>query len=165
MIKTIIITLLLVIPYSVTNAVLPMELEYVEVKVLSIEDKIRQKLSSIDTLSDFTIELIVAQAKHESGNFKNKLTREHNNIFSRLHSKKDTLSLGSYGYAEKRTGYSVYSSIDSAVVSQLLYFKRFKYSMKWNTVEEFALELKRKRYYTDDTHNYVRAVKKHIGIK
>jgi hypothetical protein len=75
------------------------------------------------------------------------------------------MSIGNYGYAEKRTGYAVYKSIDSATISQLQYFKRKKYSMKWNTVEEFAIELKQKRYYTDDVNNYIRAMKKHMNSR
>jgi flagellum-specific peptidoglycan hydrolase FlgJ len=165
MLKTIIITVFLVLPYSISNAVLPMNLDNNVKVVMTIEEEIKLRLLLADTISDFVSELIIAQAKHESGNFKNSLTRNYNNIFSRLHSKYDSMSIGNYGYAEKRTGYAVYKSIDSATISQLQYFKRKKYSMKWSTVEEFAIELKQKRYYTDDINNYIRAMKKHMNSR
>ncbi len=135
---------------------------------LSIDDSIRLVLEE-HNLNDTTIEFIVAQAKHESGNYKNRLTKEHNNIFSRLHHKNDTLSLGPLAYAEGRGGYASYRSIRDATISQIEYFKRLNYSLNWKSSYQFALELKKKRYYhdpklskTEDIRKYARALRKHF---
>lgn len=107
-----------------------------------------------------TSELIVSQAYHESGSFKNSLSRHHRNVFSRLHHKRDSLSLGPFGRAEGRKDFASYASLDSAVISQLCYFKRKGYSMKWNNTYAFALELKKKNYYKDNPLKYSRALQR-----
>lgn len=178
--KLICFILLCLLPNSINSALHTYKVEFVPkkepcieistppVRALSIDDSIRVTLREYH-LNDTTIELIVAQAKHESGNYKNKLTKEHNNIFSRLHHKSDTLSLGPYGYAEGRKGYASYRSIRDATISQVSYFKRLKYSMNWTSSYAFAAELKKKRYYYDpkltkkeDIRKYARALRKHF---
>lgn len=161
--KTFIILLVCLIFSSKTSNDVLVKKTIKENVVLTIDQRIYNTLLETDSISEFNIKLIIAQARHESGNFKNKLTKEHNNVFSRLHSKKDTLSLGGFGYAEGRKGYASYKSIDSAVVSQILYFKRKGYSLNYKSEKEFAEELKKKKYYTDDLNRYVNALSKHMN--
>lgn len=132
-----------------------------EVRELSIEDSVRLVLSE-KNLSKYTIELLVAQSKHESGNYKNSLSRLHKNIFSRHWDKYDTLSLGAGGQAEGHSNFARYKSIKNATLSQLHYFQRKKYTMEWTTAKEFAVELKSKRYYEDDVNKYTTALNKLI---
>ena len=174
--KFICFIILCLLPNSI-NSALPQPLEpapkkehCIETPItpLSTDDSIRFILREYN-LPDTAIEFIVAQAKHESGNYKNRLTREHNNIFARLHSRYDTLSKGPFGYAEGRSGYASYNSIKDATVSQVKYFRRLKYSFNWKSSYEFAYELKKKRYYHDpklsmkeDIRKYARALRKHF---
>ncbi len=113
--------------------------------------------NGIDTLVS---QLIVCQAYHESGNFKNSLSKHHWNVFSRLHADRDSLSLGPFGKAEGRSDFASYSSLDSAVVSQISYLKRKGYSMKWKNTYQFSVELKKKNYYKDTVHRYDRSLKR-----
>lgn len=135
--------------------------EKVVVEELSIEDSVRLVLSN-KNLSPIIIELLVAQSKHESGNYKNSLTRKHNNIFSRHYHKSDTFAIGAGGEAEGHNKFAIYPSVEYATLSQYYYLQRMKYSFNWKTGKEFAIELKNKRYYTDDTYKYARALNKHL---
>jgi hypothetical protein len=164
--KTILIILFLVISIKIDYATkLESEARITELEdnvELSVEDSIRLVLTNTD-LSPFTVELIIAQSKHESGNYQNNLTKLHNNIFARHYSKIDTLSLGSGGEAEGHTRFARYKSIKDATLSQYAYFKRKNYLLNYNSVEEFAIELKSKRYYEDDLSNYKNALIKHLN--
>lgn len=133
----------------------------IEVVALSIEDSVRLVLSE-KNLNKYTIELLVAQSKHESGNYRNSLSVKHKNIFSRHWDKYDTLSLGAGGQAEGHNRFARYKSIKNATLSQYNYFMRRKYTMQWNTPAEFAIELKSKHYYEDDVKRYTKALTKLI---
>lgn len=133
----------------------------VKIKELSIEDSVRLVLSE-KNLSSYTVELLIAQSKHESGNYRNSLSRLHKNIFSRHYEKIDTLSLGAGGSAEGHNRFARYKSIKDATNSQYAYLKRRGYTFSWNTPREFAIELKNKRYYEDSIDNYSRALSKLI---
>jgi hypothetical protein len=128
---------------------------------LSIDDSIRLVLSN-KNLSKLTIELLVAQSKHESANYRNNLAKKHNNIFARHYHKADTFALGAGGQAEGHSRFARYKSIEYATLSQYYYLKRKNYSFEWNTPKEFAIELKKKKYYEDDIYNYTNALTKHL---
>lgn len=133
----------------------------INVEELTIEQRITLVLEDAG-LDSMTVKLMVAQSKHESGDYKNSLTRKHNNVFARHWDKRDTLSLGSGGKAEGHSRFARYESVEKATLSQLAYFKRKGYSMKWASAEEFAKELKSKHYYEDSTRNYVNALRRHL---
>lgn len=161
--KTILIILFLIVSIKIDYAtkIETIETELEDKVELSVEDSIRLILSTKD-LSPFTIELLIAQSKHESGNYQNKLTRLHNNIFARHYSKVDTFSLGAGGEAEGHSRFARYKSIKDATLSQYAYLKRKSYSLEYNNAKEFAEELKKKRYYEDDLNNYINALNKHL---
>jgi hypothetical protein len=109
-------------------------------------------------------QIMVAQASFESGYFKNSLTRNSKNCFALLHwGKRKTLSLGGHGFAEGRSGYAVFSSIDSAAVDYLYYLEARKLPHKIKTPYLFALALKQKNYYgyykLGDTTRITRVIK------
>lgn len=105
--------------------------------------------------------LIVAQAMHESGNFKSKLFRKGNNAFGMMRTKKDTLAIGSMG-AEKRSGYAVYEDVNKSTIAVLQLLERKGCGFKFNSAKEYAKWLKSKGYYEDTTTNYVRALQIHL---
>lgn len=156
--------LLLILPYSASQAV--MDAEKFEL-VREINSNLSIELQMFNTFLENDIDtvmakILVAQASHESGRFKNTLTKKHNNVFSIMHySKRETLSLGGHGYAEGRSGYCVYSSIDSSAIDMLLYMKYRKIPKNFNSVTEFSRFLKTKRYYEANEKLYAKAVYAH----
>lgn len=165
--KKLLIIIFITFPLYANNAIPEFNLDYKvekeekEVsKELTIEEKLRLSLSK-KNLSDTLIDYLLAQARHETGLYTNNLTKKHNNIFARLHSPKDTLSMGGFAWAEGRIGYAHYKSIDSAAISQIAYLNRMGYSMKWNNTKEFVWELKRRRYFTAPVERYWWAVELH----
>lgn len=162
--KYIVILALALVPLQVRNAIAQVNVsETIVVKAheLTIEERITIVLLDAG-LDSMTAKLIVAQSKHESGNYKNSLTRKHNNVFARWWSKYDKYSMGSGAKAEGHTRFARYQSIELATLSQIDYFKRKGYSMKWKSADAFAKELKAKGYYADSTSNYSRALRRHL---
>lgn len=129
---------------------------------LSKEDSIKLVLYRYE-LDTNIVRLLVAQAKHESGNFKNKLTK-YNNVFARHYSKFDTLALGPGAEAEGHSNFAKYKSIEDATISQYLYLKRKKYSFNWKTPYQYAVELKAKKYYTAPVKEYSTSLTKYYNI-
>jgi hypothetical protein len=126
-----------------------------------IECNVRKVLTE-QNLDPFVVELLVAQSKHESGNYTNTLT-QYNNLFGRHHHKSDTYSLGAGAPAEGHSRFARYPSIEAATLSQLDYLRRKGYSFKWHSAREFALELKQKHYYEAPVSVYVRALNRFLA--
>jgi len=153
--KSVILLLLLFIPIvSKNNSIkktIVTEENIKETKSLCIQDSIRLVLERENILNK-NIELLIAQSEFESGRYSNHLTKKYNNIFSIMHySKRETKSLGRYGYAEGRYGYCVYRSKSESVEDAILYYRFMNYprldSIEIASPLDFAILLKRKRYY------------------
>lgn len=134
----------------VTNEISTANADFSGMTVYEIE--IRQTLTE-ENVEPYTIELIVAQSKFESGNYKNSLVK-YNNIFARHYFKADTFAISAGAQAEGHSRFSKYPSIRYATLSQLWYFKRKNYSMNWKSTYQFALECKRKGYYEAPLYEY-----------
>jgi hypothetical protein len=130
-----------------------------EVKI-DYEGRIRRVLES-EEIDPYTIELIVAQSKYESGNYKNTLT-PYNNVFARHYSKKDTFALSAGARAEGHSRFAKYPNVESATLSQLWYFRKKNYSFRWKSPYQFALELKQKHYYEADIMVYTKGLIRHM---
>ena len=126
---------------------------------ITMEDEILYRLvtNGVDSLH---AKFIVCQGIFESGWYKNNLSKRHNNIFARHHSKYDRQSLGAGGTAEGHSKFARYPSIPAAVESQVEYFQRKKYSFSWTSIEQFAKELKQKGYYEAPESHYARGLRK-----
>lgn len=124
------------------------------------ESEIRQVLTE-EGIEPFTIELIVAQSKFESGNYKNSLVK-YNNIFARHYFKADTFATSAGATAEGHSRFAKYPSIRYATLSQLWYFRRRKYSFKWQSVYQFAFECKKKGYYEAPLTLYVKGLNRYM---
>jgi hypothetical protein len=125
-----------------------------------IECNVRRVLYG-QNLDPFVVELLVAQSKHESGNYTNSLTK-YNNLFGRHHHKTDKYSLGAGAPAEGHSRFARYPSVEAATLSQLEYLRRKGYSFKWTSAKEFALELKAKKYYEASVSVYTHALERFI---
>ena len=95
--------------------------------------------------------LILAQAKHETGNFTSDLFKKQNNAFGmgEPHARISTdLDINETGFAE-------YSSLELSVIDLILWYKATQF--RWNlisTPSDYARELKFHNYYEDSIANY-----------
>jgi len=126
----------------------------------AIECEVRKTLAK-QNLDSFVVELLVAQSKHESGNYTNSLTK-YNNLFGRHHHKTDKYSLGAGAHAEGHSRFARYATVEDAVLSQLDYLHRKDYSFKWNSAYQYAIELKKKKYYEAPVKVYTNALNRFL---
>lgn len=120
------------------------------------EGRIRRTLQA-EEIDPYVIDLLVAQSKHESGNYRNSLT-PYNNVFARHYSKKDTFAISAGAPGEGHRRFAKYPSVEYATLSQLDYLRRKNYSFKWKSPYQYALELKKKHYYEADVMVYTNAL-------
>lgn len=159
MITIIFISLALVLVSSELGSASMMEEEVVPLR-LDHEQEIRDALEA-HNVQPFVVELLVAQSKHESGNYKNNLAKYHN-VFARHYHKIDTFAISKGARAEGHSNFAIYPSLKNATLSQLSYLKRKNYSFKWKSTREFALELKSKAYYEATVDDYVAALNSYM---
>jgi flagellum-specific peptidoglycan hydrolase FlgJ len=130
-------------------------------KETSFESKMTNTFKACNITDSLTIQIYIAQAKLESGNFKNNLTRNHNNIFSMRHpSRRPTTSIGPLASAEKRSGYASYESIEQATTDFILYLEYCNYPDTIKSVESHVKLLKQKGYFESSTKSYTKAIKR-----
>jgi hypothetical protein len=139
-------------PSETKDIVVPLEIDH--------EREIRETLIA-NHVDPYVIELLVAQSKHESGNYKNNLTKYHN-VFARHYHKSDTLAISAGARAEGHSNFAIYPSIKNATISQINYLKRKGYSFNWKNPHQFALELKNKGYYQAPVEEYSRGLRRHM---
>lgn len=130
---------------------------------IDYEGRIRNVLKD-EGINDYVVELLVAQSKHESGNYRNSLT-PYNNVFARHYSKKDTFAISAGAPGEGHTRFAKYPSVEYATLSQLDYLRRKNYTFKWQSPYQFALELKKKHYYEADIMVYTNALARYMKKK
>lgn len=111
--------------------------------------------------------LIEAMAKHESGNYSNRLSREYYNIFSMGFPRiRPALNIGSSkafdSQGKEPSNWSVYSSYDMAIKDLILWFEYTKFPTNLTTPFQFARELKSRGYYTDSFDNYLEGLKRNL---
>lgn len=128
----------------------------IEKKKLTIEERITKVLQDSGYSKNMQA-LILAKADLESGAFKNKLTREHNNVFSMLHSKRDPYSVCGCGFAEGRIGYASYPTIEDQVYAYIWYTKKKKYP-KEATPAQYVRFMKSKGYFEANENLYLKGL-------
>lgn len=134
-----------------------------ESEPVDYENRIRRTLETQE-IDPYVIELLVAQSKHESGNYRNSLT-PYNNVFARHYSKKDTFAISAGAPAEGHSRFAKYPNVESATLSQLDYLRRKKYTFNWKSPYQYALELKQKRYYEAEVMTYTNALIRFMNKK
>lgn len=128
--------------------------------VIDHEAEIRDVLEK-ENVDPYVAELLIAQSKHESGNYKNSLTKYHN-VFARHYHKNDSFAISAGATAEGHSRFAIYPSLKNATLSQLSYLKRKKYSFRWNSPKQFAVELKSKGYYEATVEEYTDALNRFV---
>lgn len=131
-----------------------------EEEKIDYEGRIRAVLRS-EEIEPYVIELMVAQSKFESGNYRNSLT-PYNNVFARHYSKRDTFAISAGAPGEGHTRFAKYPSVESATLSQLWYFRKRHYTFNWKSPYQFALELKQKHYYEATVQAYTKGLNRHM---
>jgi hypothetical protein len=126
------------------------------IETIDYEGIIRNTLRA-EKIDPYVIDLLVAQSKHESGNYRNSLT-PYNNVFARHYSKRDTFAISAGAPGEGHTRFAKYPSVESATLSQLDYLRRKKYTFNWKSPYQYALELKKKHYYEATVKDYTNAL-------
>jgi hypothetical protein len=100
---------------------------------------------------------IEAQAKHESANFTSRLAKEANNIFGMQKvSKRKNYQIGSI-IAEGGKPFGVYATKDDAVRDFLEWLRQWKtqpFPRSVQGAEHYAIELRKRNYFSDDLANY-----------
>lgn len=159
--KAFTVLLLLLLPVTAMNSVMCSPSTVSPVLELTTEERVVQVLRD-SGLSREMQRVILAQAKHESGDFTNSLTRKHNNLFGMLHPRsRPTLSLDGSAWAEGRKGYARYESLEASVADYLLY-KKFVNAEDKPDAKAYIYQLKRLGYFTDNTGNYLGGVKRYM---
>jgi len=111
---------------------------------------------------------IIAQAKHESGNFTSRVYRENNNPFG-FKEARGRVQVGKRGLeAPERTKeglktyYWHYPSEKEAVKDLLTYFDKVGFPEAVNDVTEYASELKARGYFTAPISEYINGLKRFV---
>lgn len=106
-------------------------------------------------------EIILAQSKHESGNYKNSLSKK-NNVFSLYKRRNSNYALPDKAYAEGCLCFATYRSIREATLDYLQLRNDFHVSSELS-VEEYVSFIKRKKYFTDSEERYLSSMKQLIS--
>ena len=129
----------------------------------SPENQIRQAVKG--TRYSPLLPLIVAQAKHETGNFSSNIFREANNAFGMgVPAFRKSLRNGSFTN-KKGEVFSKYETVFDSAKDLLLWFDSQKFPVvnpSGNTLDvfEYAAALRNRRYYTDSFENYVNGLRR-----
>lgn len=138
---------------SESNTVPPWQLDVVEVRVNeSYEEEIIRVLRE-QGVGENLSQIILAQAKHESGNFSSVIFEENWNPFGMKQARvRQTTCIGT------NRGHGVYSSLSDAVIDYVLWMKDRNVPFKGKCLKSYVMILKSKGYFEDDFDNYVRGM-------
>lgn len=118
--------------------------------------------NGLDTL---TSQLFVAQAKLESGSFTSKLFRKHNNAFGLMFQSTrcgyKSLAENGLGFAEGRSGYSTYCTIEDST-QDVIFYLMCKGNLQFNNPAHYVDWLKSIHYFEADKQVYLAAIKAHL---
>lgn len=110
------------------------------------------------------IPLIVAMAKHETGNFASKLYMDGRNMFGmKMPSRRPTVARP-LRKASDGGVYAGYSSDYNSAKDLLLWMQYTKFPAMVSTPESFATALKERGYYTDTLENYSKALRRWLAV-
>jgi len=126
-----------------------------------------------DTEYEGMIPLFYAQAYHETGGFTSRAYLEQNNLFGMKEAKvRETTDIdsgmlisddrGMETIAADKVGYSDYQNLEDSAEDMLFYLEDQNFPVivfgnkpKKEFIEEYAKELKRRKYFQDSVENYV----------
>lgn len=138
---------------------------YLPEMVVEYQTEEQQVYNTVRSLgySNFVAKLIVAQAKHESGNFKSRLYLNHSNAFGMMYPKKrSTLAINGNARAEGRSGYAVYNNLTESTEDVIIFLKYKGCNFKFKTVAQYVTYLKKIHYFTANKKEYQNALYHHL---
>lgn len=98
--------------------------------------------------------MIVAQSRHETGNYTSKLFLDWNNPWGMMHPlKRTTASAGA-----NPSGFATYENLDDAARDYVYYLQALGYNQSYPDVRAFVSELKKKGYFEDNLTTYMSSV-------
>lgn len=98
--------------------------------------------------------MIVAQSRHETGNYTSKLFQDWNNPWGMMHPlKRTTASAGA-----NPSGFATYENLDDAARDYVYYLQALGYNQSYPDVRAFVSELKKKGYFEDNLTTYMSSV-------
>lgn len=93
---------------------------------------------------------VVAQAKHETGNFESRVFLQNNNAFGMKNPfRRVTTSLGG-----DHNNYARYADVGDSLQDLFLWFDMRNFPTEVTSVDEYAFLLKSGKYFEDDLDNY-----------
>lgn len=133
-------------------------------EIVILEPTIQQEIfrTVLECGYDSTMaKLLVAQSRHETGNWKSKLSRKANNVFGMHKAKKNTRAIGVM-VAEKGNRFAMYATVEDSTLEALEWLSKKDCPFKFKNSNEYAKWLKSKGYYEDSVANYSNALKAHL---
>ena len=116
-----------------------------------------------NNISPVMVDILIAQARHETGNFTSSLFVNHNNLWGMQHPRtRHTTSTGPLATADGgRKGYAHYESIEDSARDMVLYLKARRIP-DYTTVAPYVKHLKRKGYFEDSLKKYTRSLERYV---
>jgi hypothetical protein len=99
------------------------------------------------------VPFIIAQAKHETGNFTSNLFRNHNNMFGM----KVPVKRKSFRNGETESGFSTFESTTDSARDFLEYLRSVNFPKNVDSFQ-YVAALKNRRYFEDTFGNYLKGV-------
>ena len=131
----------------------PIYLSEVTVVAKPFDEMIYDNLVGLGVSPELAL-IVVAQAKHESGNYNSDIFWENHNFFGMKHPRKrKTTSIGS------SRGHAVYLSFEDAITDYFYYLEVFGYPLDEKVVKRWVILLKNKGYFEDSFSRYYNGVK------
>lgn len=138
-------------------ALYPTYLDEIEIVSENPEDVILTTLRQHGISEELSL-IILAQAKHETGNFASDIFWENNNAFGlKQPRKRPTTCIGT------NRGHGVYKSLRDNVTDYVLWMQMAGIPYYEDNVWRYVSLLKKKRYFEDDLYRYYRGVKHFVN--
>lgn len=110
---------------------------------------------------------VEAQARHESGNYTNTLTKRYNNIFSmRKPYVRPQISVGDSGTISTidndSTKWQVYSNYTQAIEDLMLWMDYTRFPKTVGSVDDYSREMRARGFYTAPLSQYTEGMRKQL---
>lgn len=106
---------------------------------------------------------IIAQAKHETGNYKSRLYLDSNNLFGmKMPERRPTIATKGF-LSPEGNNYAQYKSDFESLQDLLLWMDFVKFPVRVQSPDEYAKSLKAKSYFGDTVENYTNGLKRFLS--
>jgi uncharacterized FlgJ-related protein len=141
---------------SLNIAYYPTYLDEVVIVAENFEETILNTLKEY-SVSDDLAQIILAQAKFESGNFTSDIFWENNNPYGmKCPKKRKTLCIGT------NRNHGVFNSVKEATIDYVYYMEALNIPFDEKNVKKYVYLLKQKRYFEAEVNHYYKGVKYYI---